>query len=190
MARHTLSVLVEDQPGVLARVAALFSRRYGQTTGVVVFDDVFVPHERVFMAGEVEEAGFLTTSYATHHRHTCIGARAGFGVWPSPAAAISITCRRCSAASGHSEATWAVSFLSAAWAAGLPTLTAMSKFSVRAPQMPPWPLQRSITATRVLGARRSISAALGPMFCARAWQARWTVTPSGSGRIPSGSPYV
>lgn len=27
MARHTLSVLVQDQPGVLARVAALFSRR-------------------------------------------------------------------------------------------------------------------------------------------------------------------
>ena len=26
-----------------------------------------------------EEAGFLTTSYATHHRHSCIGARAGFG---------------------------------------------------------------------------------------------------------------
>jgi acetolactate synthase-1/3 small subunit len=27
MARHTLSVLVQDQPGVLARVASLFSRR-------------------------------------------------------------------------------------------------------------------------------------------------------------------
>lgn len=27
MARHTLSILVQDQPGILARVAALFSRR-------------------------------------------------------------------------------------------------------------------------------------------------------------------
>ena len=27
MSRHTLSVLVEDKPGVLARVASLFSRR-------------------------------------------------------------------------------------------------------------------------------------------------------------------
>ena len=27
MSRHTLSVLVENKPGVLARVAALFSRR-------------------------------------------------------------------------------------------------------------------------------------------------------------------
>ncbi len=59
--------------------AAKFSAKYGQSTGVVIFDNVFVPHDRVFMAGEVEEAGFLTTSYATHHRHSCIAARAGFG---------------------------------------------------------------------------------------------------------------
>lgn len=77
-----------DAPGVtvIARPAgrpgesaAKFSGKYGQSTGVVIFEDVFVPHDRVFMAGEVEEAGFLTTSYATHHRHSCIGARAGFG---------------------------------------------------------------------------------------------------------------
>ena len=59
--------------------AAKYSAIYGQATGVVQFDDVFVPHERVFIDGEVEEAGFMTTSYATHHRHSCIGARAGFG---------------------------------------------------------------------------------------------------------------
>ena len=77
-----------DAPGVtiVARPAgrpgepaARFSAKYGQSTGVVVFDDVFVPDERVFLAGETEEGGFLTTSYATHHRHSCIGARAGFG---------------------------------------------------------------------------------------------------------------
>jgi len=59
--------------------AATFSNRYGQSTGVVIFDDVFVPWDRVFLAGETAAAGTLTTSYATHHRHTCIGARAGFG---------------------------------------------------------------------------------------------------------------
>ncbi len=59
--------------------AAKFSARYGQSTGVVIFEDVFVPHERVFLAGETEEGGFMTTSYANHHRHSCIGARAGFG---------------------------------------------------------------------------------------------------------------
>jgi|GEM_PF-1592 len=77
-----------DAPGVtiIARpagrpgeAAAKFSARYGQSTGVVIFDDVFVPHERVFLAGETEAGGFLTTSYATHHRHSCIAARAGFG---------------------------------------------------------------------------------------------------------------
>ena len=50
--------------------AAKFSARFGQSTGVVLFDDVFVPWERVFLAGEWQHSGFLTTSYATHHRHT------------------------------------------------------------------------------------------------------------------------
>ena len=59
--------------------AALFSNRYGQSTAVVVFDRVFVPWERVFLAGEWEHSAHLTYSYATHHRHTCIAARAGFG---------------------------------------------------------------------------------------------------------------
>ena len=77
-----------DAPGVtiVARpagrpgeAAATFSARYGQSTGVVVFDDVFVPYDRVFMAGEHVEAGPATITYATHHRHSCIGARAGFG---------------------------------------------------------------------------------------------------------------
>jgi len=33
----------------------------------------------VFYAGEWQHSGHLTYSYATHHRHTCIAARAGFG---------------------------------------------------------------------------------------------------------------
>ncbi|HVG05558.1 MAG TPA: 4-hydroxyphenylacetate 3-hydroxylase N-terminal domain-containing protein, partial [Burkholderiaceae bacterium] len=59
--------------------AALFSGRYGQSTGVVMFERVFVPWHNVFLAGEWEHSGFLTYSYATHHRQTCIAARAGFG---------------------------------------------------------------------------------------------------------------
>ncbi|MEO8655090.1 MAG: 4-hydroxyphenylacetate 3-hydroxylase N-terminal domain-containing protein, partial [Ramlibacter sp.] len=58
---------------------ALFSRKYGQSTGVCMFDRVFVPWENVFYAGEWEHSGHLTYSYATHHRQTCIAARAGFG---------------------------------------------------------------------------------------------------------------
>ena len=62
--------------------SALFSRKYGQPTAVCVFDRVEVPWERVFYAGhpdEVEHSQVLTYSYATHHRHSCIAARAGFG---------------------------------------------------------------------------------------------------------------
>src|SRR3954470_7918275 len=58
---------------------ALFSRKYGQSTAVVMFDKVFVPWDNVFYAGEWEHSGHLTYSYATHHRQTCIAARAGFG---------------------------------------------------------------------------------------------------------------
>lgn len=57
----------------------LFSRRYGQSTAVVLFDEVFVPWDRVFFDREWELSHVLTYSYATHHRHSCIAARAGFG---------------------------------------------------------------------------------------------------------------
>lgn len=59
--------------------SALFSNKFGQSTGVLVFDRVFVPWERVFYAGEWEHSSYMTYNYATHHRHSCIGARAGFG---------------------------------------------------------------------------------------------------------------
>jgi 4-hydroxybutyryl-CoA dehydratase / vinylacetyl-CoA-Delta-isomerase len=58
---------------------ALFSRKYGQATAVVMFDRVLVPWDRVFYEGEWEHSSVLTYSYATHHRHSCIAARAGFG---------------------------------------------------------------------------------------------------------------
>lgn len=71
--------IIAKPAGRPGEAAAKFSAKYGQSVGVVMFEDVFVPHERVFLAGEADEGGFLTTSYATHHRHSCIGARAGFG---------------------------------------------------------------------------------------------------------------
>lgn len=59
--------------------AALFSRKYGQATAVILFERVFVPWERVFLAGEWQFSADVTYNYATHHRHSCIAARAGFG---------------------------------------------------------------------------------------------------------------
>ena len=61
------------QPG------AKFSAVFAQSVGVVHFDNVFVPWEKVFVDGQVEAAKHLTHSFASHHRHSCIGARAGFG---------------------------------------------------------------------------------------------------------------
>ena len=71
--------LVARPAGRPGEAAALFSRRRGQSTAVALFDRVFVPWERVFLAGEWQHAGWLTRQYATQHRHTCIAARAGFG---------------------------------------------------------------------------------------------------------------
>lgn len=80
-----------DRQGRYEHGAALFSGTYGQSTGVVVFDRVFVPWERVFYAGgapgtadgalrdDWAYSGQMTYDYATHHRHSCIAARAGFG---------------------------------------------------------------------------------------------------------------
>jgi 4-hydroxybutyryl-CoA dehydratase/vinylacetyl-CoA-Delta-isomerase len=59
--------------------AARFSSRYGQSTGVCLFDRVLVPWERVFCAGEWQHVGDILYDYTAHHRHTCIAARAGFG---------------------------------------------------------------------------------------------------------------
>ena len=76
----TMVARAAGRPGEkLEHGAALFSRRYGQSTAVLVFDRVFVPWERVFLAGEWEHSASLTYHYATHHRHSCIAARAGFG---------------------------------------------------------------------------------------------------------------
>ncbi|MEO1711561.1 MAG: 4-hydroxyphenylacetate 3-hydroxylase C-terminal domain-containing protein, partial [Pseudomonadota bacterium] len=59
--------------------AAKFSAKFGQCTEVANIEDVFVPWDRVFLAGAWQHSQFLTSTYATHHRHSCIGARAGFG---------------------------------------------------------------------------------------------------------------
>ena len=73
--------IVSRPPGAPARTGTrcpLFSRKYGQATGVVIFDRVFVP----WGAFSLRATGsFPATSPTTtpHHRHSCIGARAGFG---------------------------------------------------------------------------------------------------------------
>ena len=52
---------------------------YGMVGGeaLVVFDDVFVPWERVFMCGEVDFAGILVERFATLHRQNYGGCKGG-----------------------------------------------------------------------------------------------------------------
>lgn len=48
---------------------------YGVAESVVVFDDVFVPWERVFLCGEWEFGGRLALSFANFHRHSYCGCK-------------------------------------------------------------------------------------------------------------------
>ena len=62
------------QPGEKAGArGAAFSRKYGQSTGVVIFDQVFVPGNECFWLGNGSFLG-CDHNYATHHRHSCIAA--------------------------------------------------------------------------------------------------------------------
>jgi len=53
--------------------------RYGSLEALIVFDDVFVPSERVFMAGEAEFAGEVVSRFALLHRVVLAGCLAGCG---------------------------------------------------------------------------------------------------------------
>jgi 4-hydroxyphenylacetate 3-monooxygenase/4-hydroxybutyryl-CoA dehydratase/vinylacetyl-CoA-Delta-isomerase len=48
---------------------------FGVADSVVIFDDVFVPWERVFMCGEWEFAGRLALTFAGFHRHSYCGCK-------------------------------------------------------------------------------------------------------------------
>ncbi|MDP6100457.1 MAG: 4-hydroxyphenylacetate 3-hydroxylase N-terminal domain-containing protein [Dehalococcoidia bacterium] len=47
----------------------------GSTDSVVVFDDVFVPWDRVFLCGEKELGGRLAVLFALYHRHSYTGCK-------------------------------------------------------------------------------------------------------------------
>lgn len=52
---------------------------YGGQEVMTVFDDVFVPNERVFMAGEVDFSGILVERFASYHRQSYGGCKVGVG---------------------------------------------------------------------------------------------------------------
>ena len=62
--------------------------RFGSSESLVVFDDVFVPKERVFMAGETEFTGDVVSKFVLLHRMTLGGCLAGCGDVLTGAAAL------------------------------------------------------------------------------------------------------
>jgi 4-hydroxybutyryl-CoA dehydratase/vinylacetyl-CoA-Delta-isomerase len=57
----------------------LGNARYGGQEAMIIFDEVFVPWDRVFMAGEHEFAWPLVNSFSAYHRQSYGGCKAGVG---------------------------------------------------------------------------------------------------------------
>lgn len=57
----------------------LGNKNFGGQEALVVFDDVFVPNEYVFMAGEYDFAGMLVERFAGFHRQSYGGCKVGVG---------------------------------------------------------------------------------------------------------------
>ena len=57
----------------------LGNKKFGGQEALVVFDDVFIPNEYIFMAGEYDFAGMLVERFAGFHRQSYGGCKAGVG---------------------------------------------------------------------------------------------------------------
>lgn len=55
------------------------NREFGGHEAVIILDDVFVPWDRVFMAGEYAFSGLLVERFAGYHRQSYGGCKAGVG---------------------------------------------------------------------------------------------------------------
>ncbi|OFW55534.1 MAG: 4-hydroxybutyryl-CoA dehydratase [Candidatus Solincola sediminis] len=52
---------------------------YGSQEALIIFDDVFIPWERVFMCGEVDQSGKVVERFASYHRQSYGGCKVGVG---------------------------------------------------------------------------------------------------------------
>jgi 4-hydroxybutyryl-CoA dehydratase/vinylacetyl-CoA-Delta-isomerase len=55
------------------------NREFGGHEAIIILDDVFVPWERVFMAGEYAFSGLLVERFAGYHRQSYGGCKVGVG---------------------------------------------------------------------------------------------------------------
>lgn len=64
----------EREPNLDAPITAA-----GDIESMTVFDNVFIPNERIFLNGETEFAGKLALRFALYHRHSYTGCKPGIG---------------------------------------------------------------------------------------------------------------
>ncbi len=57
----------------------LGNARFSKASPMVIFDDVFVPWDKVFLCGEVEYAGRMVRNFGNYHRHSHGGCKCGVG---------------------------------------------------------------------------------------------------------------
>lgn len=57
----------------------LGNKNYGGHEALVIFDNVFVPNERIFLNGETDYAGILVERFAGYHRQSYGGCKVGVG---------------------------------------------------------------------------------------------------------------
>ena len=57
----------------------LGNKEFGGHETLVIFDDVFVPNDRIFLNGEIEFAGILVERFAGYHRQSYGGCKVGVG---------------------------------------------------------------------------------------------------------------
>jgi len=55
------------------------NQKYGMHEIFVIFDDVFIPNERIFMKGEIDFAGEIVQRFAGFHRQSYGGCKSGVG---------------------------------------------------------------------------------------------------------------
>lgn len=57
----------------------LGNKKFGGQEALVVFDDVFIPNNRIFLCGETEFAGMMVERFAGYHRQSYGGCKVGVG---------------------------------------------------------------------------------------------------------------
>lgn len=62
-------------PSTPREMGSPVSSRFASVESLTIFDDVFVPWERVFLCGEWPLAGYLAETFATYHRHSYCGCK-------------------------------------------------------------------------------------------------------------------